>query len=182
MSDHRPGDITWPAYARLVIERTLRRLPLDDLPLPADAGRPHSGVFVTLRRAGRLRGCMGTLDAAPPLPEALRRTAVMAAFEDPRFPPLNQPELADLAVEVSIMSPPRPMTSLDDLVLGRHGIIVQHGHRRGLFLPQVATDHRMDKETFLSRCAHEKAGLAPDAWRDPATEVLLFETDVHHDA
>ena len=148
---------------------------------PPDAERPHAGAFVTLRRRGRLRGCMGTLDPSQPLPDAVRRAAQTAAFEDPRFPPVTLSELPELSVEVSILTEPQPMRSLDDLELGKHGIIVQRGHQRGLFLPQVAVEHRMDKETFLSRCCAEKAGLPPDAWRNPETEVFLFGAEVYHE-
>jgi len=70
------------------------------------------------------------------------------------------------------------MRRLDELELGRHGILVRQGGRRGLFLPQVAVEHHLDKETFLSRCCDEKAGLPANAWQDPATEVLLFTTEV----
>jgi len=100
---------------------------------------------------------------------------------DPRFAPLTLAELPEVTIEVSVLSPPWPMGNLDDLELGKHGIIVRSGARRGLFLPQVATEHHFDKEIFLTRCCSEKAGLKPDAWRDPTTEVLLFTTDVYSD-
>lgn len=140
---------------------------------------PHGGVFVTLRKFARLRGCMGLLDPSLPLDEAVRHAAQCAAAEDPRFPPVAPDELQDIHVEVSIMSAPRPMQHLDELEIGRHGIIVQQGRRRGLFLPQVAVDHHLDKEAFLSRCCNEKAGLAPDAWKHADTTVEIFTTEVH---
>ena len=115
------------------------------------------------------------------LAESVRHSALCAALRDPRFQPLALEELADVHVEVSILTLPHAMQNLDELVLGRHGVLVRRGPQRGLFLPQVATDHHFDRETFLSRCCSEKAGLSPDAWRDPATEVLLFETDVSCD-
>jgi uncharacterized protein (TIGR00296 family) len=87
-------------------------------------------------------------------------------------------ELPDVSVEVSILSEPWPMRSADELRLGTHGIIVRRGIQRGLFLPQVATEHGLDKNTFLSRCCAEKAGLAPDAWKASDTEVLLFTADI----
>jgi AMMECR1 domain-containing protein len=80
---------------------------------------------------------------------------------------------------VSILTPPHRMGSLDELVLGRHGIMVSARGQRGLFLPQVASEHRLDRETFLSRCCSEKAGLPADAWRDPATIVELFECEIY---
>jgi len=126
-----------------------------------------------------LRGCMGLLDARLARADAVRQAAISAALHDPRFSPVAPAELADLAIEVSILDAPVPMHSLDELELGRHGIIVQRGMQRGLFLPQVATDHHMSREEFLGRCCSEKAGLPADAWRDPATTVELFTTEVY---
>jgi AmmeMemoRadiSam system protein A len=153
---------------------------------PAQAGpspepQPHSGVFVTLHKLGRLRGCMGILDPQLPLADAVREAALCAASQDPRFPPVRADELSDLEVEVSILSPPQRMRSLTDLEIGRHGVLVRRGDQRGLFLPQVAVEHHLDRETFLSRCCTEKAGLPPDAWKDPDTEVLIFTAEVLHE-
>lgn len=121
---------------------------------------------------------MGILDPGLSLADAIRQAAVCAALQDPRFSPVREHELADLDIEVSILSPPFPMRSLDELQIGQHGILVQRHGRRGLFLPQVAAEHHLDKETFLSRCCVEKAGLSADAWRQPDTEVLLFTAEV----
>lgn len=173
---------SWPAFARRVIEYAVSRRAVDQVSPPPAAPESHGGVFVTLRKFGHLRGCMGTLDEALPLAEAVRQAAVSAALHDPRFPPVGPGELPDLKIEVSILSRPHRMESLDELELGRHGIIVRRGGRRGLFLPQVATEFGFDKQTFLSRCCSEKAGLPPDAWRDPDTEVLLFTADVYTEA
>lgn len=169
---------TWPSFARCVIDYAVRNVNTTRALPPEHSERPFGGVFVTLKQRGRLRGCMGTLDSSQPLAEAVRHAAQTAALEDPRFPPVTLADLTNVSVEVSILSEPQPMGTIDDLHIGTHGIIVRRGLQRGLFLPQVATEHRMDKETFLARCCTEKAGLAPDAWRDPATEVLLFSADV----
>ena len=169
---------SWPAFARRIVTCVAHGSdPARGGPPPADA-RPHGGVFVTLHKFGRLRGCMGTLDPQTPLGEAVRRAAFCAAAEDPRFPPVQPAELPDLEIEVSILSDPRPMQTLENLHVGQHGIIVRRGAQRGLFLPQVAVEHNLNKEAFLSRCCAEKAGLPADAWREPATEVLLFTTEV----
>ncbi len=141
---------------------------------PAGCG----GVFVTLHKFGRLRGCMGILDPQDPLSVTVCYAACCAALQDPRFHPVSLAELPDIRIEVSIMSAPRPMRDLDELELGRHGILVGRGRNRGLFLPQVAPENHFTKEEFLSRCCGEKAGLPPDAWRDPATLVLIFTTDI----
>ncbi len=170
--------VNWSDFARRVIECVVRGSdPGTAGSLPA-ADRPHGGVFVTLHLRQRLRGCMGTLDAQMPLGEAVRQAAVCAAAEDPRFSPVEPHELPELRIEVSILSEPRPMADLAELEIGRHGILVRRGAQRGLFLPQVAVEHKLDKETFLARCCTEKAGLPPDAWKDPKTEVLLFTAEV----
>jgi len=174
----QPATPAWAAFARNIIELLARDADPGRAIPPAFEPRPHGGVFVTLRKLSQLRGCMGILDPSMSLPEAIRQAAISAASQDPRFPPVQPNELPHIRIEVSIMSAPQPMGSLDDLVIGRHGVLVQHGSQRGLFLPQVAVDHHLEKEAFLSRCCSEKAGLAPDAWRKPDTDVLLFQTEV----
>lgn len=169
---------SWPAFARQVIEQALGKADSGAIPPPPADAESYGGVFVTLRKSRGLRGCMGTLDATQAIGEAVRHAARSAGLHDPRFPPVTLAELPDLAIEVSILSEPWPMRDLDELQLGRHGILVRQGLNQGLFLPQVATEHRLDKETFLSRCCSEKAGLPADAWRNPDTEVLLFTTQV----
>ena len=181
MSDALPPASDWPAFARQVVSYAASRGDVERAQPPTDSDQPHSGAFVTLKKSGRLRGCMGTLQPARTLAETVRYAAVSAALHDPRFPPVAPGELSALTIEVSILSEPVPMRSLDDLQLGTHGIIVQRGSQRGLFLPQVATEHRLDKIAFLSRCCSEKAGLAPDAWQDPDTEVLLFRASIHRE-
>ncbi|RMF85718.1 MAG: AmmeMemoRadiSam system protein A [Planctomycetota bacterium] len=166
----------WARYARDVLELALRGRSTEDA-RPPDDDRPHSGAFVTLYKHNRLRGCVGTLDDRQSRADAVAYAAVAAARQDARFPPVQAAELPEIRVEVSILSPPKPMHSLDDLVLGEHGVIVQRGPQRGLFLPKVATTHGFDKETLLQRCCTEKAGLPPDAWRDPATRVWIFRTE-----
>jgi AmmeMemoRadiSam system protein A len=172
-----PLSPVWLSFARQVVAIAAHRGDAGAVIAPPD-DRPHSGVFVTLHKFGRLRGCMGTLDPSLGLAEAVRRAAVCATLQDPRFDAVAPGEVPDLKIELSVLTPPVPMNSLDDLVLGEHGIIVQRGQRRGLFLPQVATEHHFDRETLLARCCTEKAGLPADAWRQPGTQVLLFTAAV----
>jgi AmmeMemoRadiSam system protein A len=129
-----------------------------------------SGAFVTIKRGGRLRGCIGTLQCARPLPEEVRRVAVSAAREDPRFSPLTASELDGLEIEVSVLGPLEAIDPADPAAfeIGRHGLVVEQGYRRGLLLPQVATEWGWDREQFLSHTC-VKAGLASDAWRRGAT-------------
>jgi AmmeMemoRadiSam system protein A len=176
-----PPATGWPAFARDVIERIVRGsdvLRAQPGPLCGDGTSPHGGAFVTLHRFTRLRGCMGALDGSLSLTEAVRQAAVSAALHDPRFSPLSSAELRELRISVSVLSPPRPWAGIAELSLGMHGIVVSRDGRRGLFLPEVAHNHNLTHEEFLSRCCEDKAGLSPDAWRDPATEVLVFTTRV----
>lgn len=164
-------------FARAIVEAVVRGGDPARLPPPATPAERHGGVFVTLRKLGRLRGCMGTLEVNLPLGEAVRRAAADAT-RDPRFPPLSASELAELRFELSVLSAPVRTDAPLSLQLGTHGILIRHGSKRGLFLPQVAAEHRLSAVDFLSRCCSEKAGLPPDAWRDPRCEVLLFTTQV----
>lgn len=140
-----------------------------------------SGTFVTLKKHGELRGCIGTLECRRPLAEEVARVAVSAAREDPRFEPVRFSELDDLGVEVSVLGPLEPIDPADPaaIVIGRHGLVVEQGSRRGLLLPQVATEWGWDRETFLAHtCA--KAGLPADCWRKGA-RVYRFAADVFGD-
>lgn len=156
------------------------------------AGRPHAGpgalperlahpqgVFVTLRVAGRLRGCIGVIEARQALGAAVRDCAIAAATEDPRFPPVGPPDLADLEIEISVLEEPREVRDAAEIVPGRDGLIVTQGSRRGLLLPQVATEHAWGREEFLEQTCR-KAGLAPDAWRSGA-RIEVFTAQVLKD-
>jgi AmmeMemoRadiSam system protein A len=140
-----------------------------------------SGAFVTLKRDGRLRGCIGTLQCRQSLPEEIRRVAVSAAREDPRFSPLQRSELEGLGVEVSVLGPLEQIDPHDPSAfeIGRHGLVVEQGLRRGLLLPQVATEWGWDRETFLSQTCG-KAGLPVDCWKHGAT-VYRFAAEVFGD-
>lgn len=138
------------------------------------------GVFVTLNRQGRLRGCIGYLEAVKPLMAAVAEMAVAAAFCDTRFPPLREEELADLRVEISILSPLRQIDNPEEIQVGRHGLYLERGPCRGLLLPQVATEYNWDRLTFLKQTC-VKAGLPENAWQDPATRLYVFSADILHE-
>ncbi|MBN2582097.1 MAG: AmmeMemoRadiSam system protein A [Planctomycetes bacterium] len=140
----------------------------------------HCGAFVTFKTRGRLRGCIGQFIADRPLYEVVQKMAIAAATEDPRFldDRIQPGEVAALEIEISVLSPLKRTSDPLSLELGKHGIYVRKGYRAGCFLPQVATETGWSKEEFLSQCCGGKAGLAPDAWRDPATEVYLFTAEI----
>lgn len=140
----------------------------------------EQGAFVTLKTDGRLRGCIGRFVAQKPLWQVVRDMAVAAAAQDPRFAGnrIQPDELPRLDVEVSVLSPLEKIDNPLDIELGTHGIYIKKGVRTGCFLPQVATETGWDKEQFLGKCCSGKAGLAPDAWKDPDTEVYVFTAQV----
>jgi len=125
------------------------------------------GAFTTLHLEGKLRGCVGYIAAVKPLLQTVAEAAVSAAFHDPRFPPVTAEEAPHLQIEISVLSLPQPIRP-DEIVPGRHGLIVTQGSRRGLLLPQVAPEHGWDALTFLAQTCL-KAGLPPDAWKTGAT-------------
>ena len=136
----------------------------------------HQGVFVTLHHSGDLRGCIGLVAPDQPLVRAVAHCALSAAFDDPRFPPLDPVELDEVRIEISVLTPPVPVEEIDRIVPGRHGLMIQMGARRGLLLPQVATEHGWDVRTFLRETCR-KAGLPADAWERGAV-LESFEAEV----
>ena len=137
-----------------------------------------SGVFVTLKTRGVLRGCLGTLESRDGLAPDVVRCAADAASADPRFPAVSPGELPEVAIEVSVLGPLEAIDPLDpsEIVIGRHGLVVEQGRHRGLLLPQVATEWDWTREQFLRQTCL-KAGLEGDAWRHGA-RVFRFEAEV----
>ena len=146
---------------------------------PPDLVVAGSGAFVTLHCDHRLRGCLGSLESAANLVPSIVRLAEDVTHLDHRFPPIAAEELPRLAIELSILTPREVVTDWSTIVIGRDGLIVEQGRHRGLLLPQVATDHGWDRETFLAQTC-VKAGLSSDAWRRGAT-VSRFSADVFAD-
>ena len=143
---------------------------------PTDATERRAGVFVSLHKHRELRGCIGHVEADQPLGQLVIRCAVSAASADPRFPAVTASELSALRIELSILGPLGRVASIDEIAIGRHGLVVEHGWRRGLLLPQVATEWNLDADAFASQTCH-KAGLPPDAWKKGAT-LWCFEAEV----
>ena len=136
------------------------------------------GAFVTLAKHGALRGCIGNIIGQEPLYKTIRDMAVAAASQDPRFTPVTAAELKDIDLEISVLSQPRRVKDASEIQLGRHGVIVSNGNHQGVFLPQVADETGWSKEEFLAQLCSQKAGLAPDAWKDPSTALYVFTADV----
>ncbi len=138
------------------------------------------GCFVTLQNAEKLRGCIGQFTSEKPLIELVVEMAKSSSTGDPRFfgDPITADELEQLDIEISVLSPLQRTDEPLSLRLGIDGIYIKKGFASGCFLPQVATETGWSKEEFLSYCCAHKAGIAPDAWKDPDTKVYLFTADV----
>ena len=139
-----------------------------------------AGVFVSLHSNAMLRGCVGRVKADLPLYKAVPELTLAAAFEDSRFPPLRRDELAEVEIEVSVLSDILPIASLKEIALGRHGLIVTKGEHRGLLLPQVAAERGWDCFRFFRETCR-KAGLPPDSWCRGAM-VERFSAQVFREA
>lgn len=163
------------ALARLAFEARVRGETPPAVGGDGTLGQP-CGAFVTIHRLGELRGCLGRIETSAPLAETIVHLAGAVADSDPRFEPVSLMELNDIDIEISVLTPEREVRSIAEIELGRHGVIVEQGHRRGLLLPQVATEHGWDRETFVSHTC-KKATLAADAWRRGA-RLFVFEAQV----
>ncbi len=156
---------------------------LDEYPLcsppPGPLSRP-AGAFVTLHHHGRLRGCIGRIEAREALATVVASCAVSAALHDGRFRPVTPEELPGLEIEISVLSDVSPLAA-EAIVPGRHGLVVTGGGRRGLLLPQVAAEHHWDGKRFLEETC-VKAGLPRDGWSSPGTRIEGFTAEIFSDA
>jgi AmmeMemoRadiSam system protein A len=162
-------------FARETIAARVMAQP-EPAPRSCEAFSVHAGVFVSIHSSGDLRGCIGHIEPNETLGALIPRCAIAAATTDPRFPAVSAQELPDLDIELSILGPLEPVHNPDDFEIGRHGLVVELGMRRGLLLPQVATQWKWNGETFLAQTCR-KAGLPADAWKQGAT-VWRFEAEV----
>jgi AmmeMemoRadiSam system protein A len=179
-SQFSPADaLAMLALARAAIVSVFEgKTPEVPKPGPPCFSQPR-GVFVTVQVFGKLRGCIGVTEARSPLREAIVHCAKSAAFRDPRFPPLRPEEVPGMSIEISLLSPLVPIDA-KDIEIGKHGLVVESGSRRGLLLPQVGAEYRLSAVRFLEETCR-KAGLAPAAWTDPLTQIYAFTCEIFHD-
>ena len=136
------------------------------------------GAFVTLHENGELRGCIGNMIGREPLHQTIADMSVEAATNDWRFPPLSRDEIDKIDIEISVLSPLKKVSSYKEIKIPGHGVLVRSGFKSGVYLPQVATETGWDREKFLTSLCGQKAGLASDAWKDPATELYVFSAEI----
>ena len=152
--------------------------------VPAPLSRALSepaAAFVTIHERGSLRGCIGLMRFETSLWQNVRDAAAAAALDDPRFLPVDESELGSLELEVSVLDPPVDLPNPSGFVAGRHGVVVERGNHRALLLPQVATEMGWD-ETQMLEAVCRKANLPAEAWREPSTRLLVFESTCFDDS
>lgn len=159
--------------ARQSAEGAVRGVSYQDRPDGLPTLSAPRGAFVTLTSNGQLRGCIGYTSPIQPLRDTVRTVAAHAALHDDRFSPVSKEELPFLEYEISVLSPVRLVRDPAEILVGRHGLIIKRGEHEGLLLPQVATERGWERDTFLGQTC-VKAGLPPDAWQDPGTDIFRF--------
>lgn len=170
--------------ARKSIESYLNQKKIIDI--PADTPnklKEEMGAFVTLTKNGQLRGCIGYSEPVKPLVDAVIEVALSAAIQDPRFPPVTPDELDDIQVEVSVLTKPElievknPREYPEKIKVSEDGLVVERNFMKGLLLPQVPVEWKWDVEEFLANTC-TKAGLAPNCWLDPETNIYKFQSQI----
>ena len=136
------------------------------------------GAFVTLKINGNLKGCIGYIETDEPLYKTISSLAKESAFNDSRFNKLIAEELPQIKIEISVLTEPKKINSVEKIELGRHGVIVEQGHKKGLFLPQVATENNWDLETFMDYLCENKAGIPKEDWKAGKVDIYTFEAIV----
>lgn len=152
-----------------------RKMP-DDVP-ESQVLKEKRGAFVTLKKNGLLRGCIGYIEAFKPLYLTIREMALAAAFNDPRFPELQLEEWSAIEFEISVLTPLREIDDPDIIEVGKHGLLLRNGAASGLLLPQVPVEYGWNREEFLAHTCN-KAGLAADCWRRSGTRLYIFSAEI----
>lgn len=163
--------------AKNSVESFIKEGKIPEFEINSEKLKEKRGAFVTLKKQGQLRGCIGQIVGDKPLYQTVSQMAVAAASEDPRFPSVTKTELSELEYEISVLTPLEPISSPEEIQLGVHGVQAVVGGRAGLFLPQVATEQNWDLETFLNHLML-KAGLWPGYWREYPVNFYVFTAEI----
>jgi AmmeMemoRadiSam system protein B/AmmeMemoRadiSam system protein A len=162
--------------AKKTLSEYVRNKKVPDISVESDVLQKECGAFVTLKKKnGDLRGCIGRIVAEEPLFLVVRDMAIAAASQDYRFPPVTPSEIDDIDIEISVLTPMQKVNSVEEIEVGRDGLMIKRGYMSGLLLPQVPVEQGWDKETFLVHTCY-KAGLPPDAWK--SSELWKFQAIV----
>jgi len=163
--------------ARKTLESRLNKKQVPEFEILSDILKEKRAVFVTLKKDGSLRGCIGRIVADTPLYKTVSNVVVDSAFNDPRFNEVNLSELDQIDIEISVMTPFEKIGSFDEIEVGVHGLMLKLGFNSGLFLPQVATEQGWDKKTYLEQLSL-KAGIDADAYLNKEAVIYKFSAQV----
>ncbi len=163
--------------ARRAIKESIKGKPYYPAASFGDNLMKPAGAFVTLKKNGELRGCIGLIEAKFPLFEVVAEMAEKAAMSDPRFESVSEEEIDKLEIEISVLSPLKKVVNVEEIEVGRHGLVIEKGYYRGLLLPQVATENGWNREEFLQYTCI-KAGLDKDTYKSPDAHLFQFSADV----
>lgn len=163
--------------AKAVIENRAKGKPIPEFKIDSPVLKENRGAFVSLHKRGQLRGCIGYIEGRGPLHKTIEEMAEAAAFRDPRFSPVTERELGELDIEISVLTPLKRITDVNEIEVGKHGIYIRKGWYSGLLLPQVATEYGWDRKTFLEHTC-QKAGLPSNVWKEKDTEIYIFSADI----
>lgn len=164
--------------ARVTLESHLKKQKITQIKVDDIDLKQKRGVFVTLTKNGQLRGCIGQVEAKKPLYQIVKEKVIESAVEDPRFKPIMIQELNQIKIEISVLSPWQKIDDWRQIKLGQDGVLIRQGFRGGLFLPQVARETGWDLKTFLRHLCADKAGLAPEAYKNPGIQIYIFQAQV----
>ena len=162
---------------RKTLEAVLAGGPVPAFSFESPRFKEHCGLFVTLKKNGELRGCIGLIRGVEPLSQAICEMAVAAATQDPRFPMVSSEELADIDIEISVLTPMSKVTDMSEIKIGRDGLFLQYRGHSGLLLPQVPVEWNWDVEEFLENLCH-KAGLPPGSHLQSGAVLMKFSADI----
>ncbi|MCK4403764.1 MAG: AmmeMemoRadiSam system protein B [candidate division Zixibacteria bacterium] len=164
--------------ARTTIEHKVKGKEPPEFEADSPILREKRGAFVTIHKQGRLRGCIGYIEAIKPLWVTIQEMAESAALNDPRFPPVSPDELGLLDLEISVLTPLKRIKDINEIQIGKHGILLKSGYHQGVFLPQVATEQGWDRITFLNEICF-KAGIHDkNCWKSEDAEIYIFSAEV----
>jgi hypothetical protein len=164
--------------AKETIECKVKGVKCPDYKITSEVLKENRGAFVTIKKRGDLRGCIGYIQAIKPLYQTVREMAEAAALNDPRFEPVTKEELKDLEIEISVLTPLKRITDVNQIQVGTHGILIRKGYYSGLLLPQVATENNWDRKTFLEQTCFKAGIYDKDCWKDKDTEIYIFSADI----
>lgn len=165
------------AIARKTLEEYILRGSVPQYDMKEQRLLQKRGAFVTLTKQGNLRGCIGYTAPILPLHKVISEMAVAASSRDSRFPPVSKDELKDIHIEISVLSPLKPVKSVEEIEVGKHGLVISRGSYSGLLLPQVPTEYKWNRTQFLQQTCR-KAGLPVTAWKEKDTQIQCFTAQV----